>query len=267
MDPLSKVSLFHMLKLELELTTSERYFMVKSSSERIVIIGGGYGCLEVLEIIRRIVNSGQHCNVVGILDDNPALIGTEINGVRVLGPISTWVNFDSSHFFIHAIGNFEARLVRRDIVLRNNIPTSRFISLVDPGAVLLVPRDQIGAGSILHSGVVISAGANIGNFVVISANSVIGVGNQIGSYALFASGITTGTNVYVGSMAFLGSGAAIAPSLEIGCLSFVAVGTAVLRDVEPGHSVMGNPGRSFARIEVPGEIHSLWEDEKKSVSA
>jgi sugar O-acyltransferase (sialic acid O-acetyltransferase NeuD family) len=229
---------------------------------KLVILGAGHGCLEVIAIVKRQIDSGRDCTVVGILDDDPALEGKFIAGYKVMGPISDWENFDSTHSFVHAIGTFSARFSRRDIVLRSQIPETRFETLIDPSAVILVDHESIGIGSIIHPGVVISVGAKIANFVVVSANSVIGVDNLVGSYSLFASGVSTSTNVKVGCMAFVGSGASVAPDLELDCLSFVAVGTVVFSNVDAGHSVIGNPGRSFGKVDVPAEISELWGAEK-----
>jgi sugar O-acyltransferase (sialic acid O-acetyltransferase NeuD family) len=236
---------------------------VKSNrTGKLVILGGGHGCLEAISIVKRQIDSGRDCTIIGILDDNSSLHGKLIGGYEVLGPISDWKNFDSSHFFVHAIGTYSSRFSRKDIVLRNGIPETRFETLIDPSAVILVDDDSIGIGSIIHPGVVISVGTKIANFVVVSANSVIGVDNLVGSYSLFASGVSTSTNVKVGCMAFVGSGAAVAPDVELDCLSFVAVGTVVFSNVDAGHSVIGNPGRGFGKVDVPDEISELWRAEK-----
>lgn len=236
----------------------------ENRARKLVILGAGFGCLEALAIIQRLVESGRDISVIGILDDNSDLHGARVGGYEVLGSIADWVNFDSSHFFVHAIGTFTSRLARQEIVIRNEIPLNRFEKLIDPEAVILVDTSYIGAGSIIHAGAVVSVGAKIGDFVVISANTVVGVSNVVGSYALFASGVSTSTNVEVGCMTFIGSGASVAPDLKLEELSFVAVGTVVLRDVLAGHSVIGNPGRSFERIEVPIEISAIWEIERSA---
>lgn len=236
--------------------------MKRNQTAKLVVLGGGHGCLEALAIVERLIDSGREITIIGILDDDSALEGKFVGGHKVLGPIADWKLFDSSHSFVHAIGTFSSRLSRREIVTRSKIPENRFETLIDPGAVVLVDREKIGTGSIIHAGAVISVGAKIGNFVVVSANTVVGVGNLVGSYSLFASGISTSTNVKVGCMTFLGTGASIAPDLELGPLSFVAVGTVVLGDTAAGHSIIGNPGRSFAKIDVPEDISSLWDSEK-----
>lgn len=236
----------------------------RNITRKLVILGAGHGCLEALAIIKRLIDSGNDITVVGILDDDPALRERLVGGYEVMGPLEIWRNFDNSHFFVHSIGTFTSRLARRDIVIRSEIPLSRFETLIDPGAVVLVDTNYIGAGSIIHAGVVVSVGARIGNFVVVSANTVVGVNNLVGSYALFASGISTSTNVKVGCMAFIGSGVSVAPNLELDALSFVAVGTVVLGDVEAGYSVIGNPGRGFEKIDVPSEISEMWDTERSA---
>ena len=242
----------------------EEVSLTRDETRKLVILGAGHGCLEALAIIQRLIATGKELTVVGILDDNPDLHAKLVGGYEVMGPLENWRTFDASHFFVHSIGTFTSRLARREIVIRSEIPLNRFEKLIDPGAVILVDTNYIGAGSIIHAGAVVSVGAKIGNFVVVSANTVVGVSNLVGSYALFASGISTSTNVKVGCMAFIGSGVSVAPDLELDALSFVAVGTVVLGDVGAGYSVIGNPGRSFERIDVPSEISKMWEIERAS---
>jgi sugar O-acyltransferase (sialic acid O-acetyltransferase NeuD family) len=219
-----------------------------------IILGGGYGCHEILPLISAINSVENEMNIAGILDDNTAIHGSTIQGIEVIGSLERWHEFDERTMFIMAIGTYSNLLLRRNIVNRLNIPKDRFASLIHPKAEIMIPEIQIGPGSIIHANVAIHPLCVIGDFVVISAGTIIGVKNIIGSYALLAAGITTATNITIGSSAFIGAGVTISPNIDIGCAAMVALGSVVFRNVENGYKVIGNPAKPYGREDLSEEF-------------
>lgn len=210
---------------------------------RLCILGGGLGCLEVLPLISRLKKSGDDLRVEAILDDDEAKWGRRIEGIEVVGPISLWENLHPDTFFVHCIGTFESRAVRQRLVEKNKLPLTRFRTIVDPSANVMIPEVDIGHGCIIYAGVTIMPLTRIGNFVVLSPNTTVGVGNHLADFSLFAAGVSTGTDVSVGELSFIGTGSTIAPKVSLAQDSFVGVGSVVFNDVAEGHKVLGNPAR------------------------
>jgi sugar O-acyltransferase (sialic acid O-acetyltransferase NeuD family) len=228
--------------------------------KEVVIIGGGYGCQEVLAIINSINEKGLPLKVLGILDDDPNLFNCFIGDKKVLGGLKDWLMFDDKVNFILAIGTYSNLELRKKIIDFLQIPVERFVKLIDPRAIILIEQDEIGYGCIIHSNVIIHPLSKIGNFVVISASTVIGVANIVIDYALLAAGIVTATNITFGACSFVGSGAVIAPNVQIGCKSLVALGSVVFKDIEHGHKVIGNPAKSFEKSEVSVDLIHFHKD-------
>lgn len=90
----------------------------KTRKKRVLIIGAGdAGEMIVREMMRQ--SNGEYL-AIGFLDDDPAKIGKQIHGVKVLGPISKLENAVAKHSIdevIMAIPSAAGSL-RRDIVLR-----------------------------------------------------------------------------------------------------------------------------------------------------
>jgi sugar O-acyltransferase (sialic acid O-acetyltransferase NeuD family) len=224
------------------------------SLKNIIILGGGYGCHEILPLISAINSVEIEMNIDGILDDNASIHGSTIQGIKVIGSLERWNEFDERTMFILAIGTYSNLLLRRNIVDRLNIPKDRFATLIHPKAEIMIPEIQIGSGSIIHANVAIHPLCFLGDFVVLSAGTIIGVNNIIGSYSLFAAGITTATNIRIGSSAFIGAGVTISPNIEIGCAAIVALGSVVFRNVENGYKVIGNPAKPYGKEELSEEF-------------
>lgn len=219
--------------------------------KEVVVIGGGYGLYEILPLIDAInEKSKDKIKVIGILDDSTFLQKSEIHDLKVLGKISDWMKFDIEVEFIFAIGSFKNHIVRQKIINNNRIPVTRFCTLVHPSSDIMIPKNCIGAGCIIHSGVKIHPLSVVGNFCTISANCIIGVKNTIASFSLFAANVTSATDIQFGSCSFLGTGAIIAPDISIGCGAQIGVGAVVFRNVDTGHKVLGNPAKPYGKQEV-----------------
>jgi len=224
-----------------------------NKKNKIVVIGGGYGFYEILPLIEAINKSNvKKVEIIGILDDNPIL--KKILDYPVIGPISSWNQLDQSISFVFAIGSYNSRIARRDILNESKIPIERFTNLIHPDADIMITKSNIGVGCIIHGGVKVHPLTSIGNFCTISASCVIGVNNIIGSFSLYAAGVYTGTQVRFGACSFMGTNCVIAPDLKIGAGSQIGVGAVVFRDVEPGHKMLGNPAKGYSRDQISDDL-------------
>ncbi|MGG5258023.1 acetyltransferase [Phycicoccus avicenniae] len=121
----------------------------------------------------------------------------------------------------------------------------RAVPLVHPG-VDTSGRLEVGEGSILCAGVVVTTGIVIGRHVHLNLNSTVGHDCVLGDFATVSPGVNISGQVRLGTGAFIGTGAAIidgdagAP-LVVGDGAVVAACACVTRPVEPGALVAGVP--------------------------
>ncbi len=117
---------------------------------------------------------------------------------------------------------------------------------------------RVGRGCVVGRSVAVDVDVEIGDDTVIMfGTSVVGKA-RIGSGVFVATGVNmTNDNVLgrdgweegeiagptIEDGARIGSNATLLPGVRIGCDAIVGAGAVVTRDVEPGQTVVGNPGR------------------------
>src|ERR1700757_549255 len=98
----------------------------------LVILGAGGASREIAEAVEEINRGRPTWNLLGFLDDDPAKIGRVINGVRVLGPISSAARY--SALFLIGIAATQNRRARQRIVETLGIYQDRFAVVMHPSA-------------------------------------------------------------------------------------------------------------------------------------
>ncbi|HWK76485.1 NeuD/PglB/VioB family sugar acetyltransferase [Microbacterium sp.] len=190
-------------------------------------------------LAREVIAAGV-AGVTGILDDDPSLIGTSVSGVLVLGPIES------------AAGRSEQLLVcigpsgsRRDVVRRLReigVDDERFAVFAARSARIGSTSD-IGIGSILLDGAVLTADARLGRHVVVMPNCTITHDDVIDDFATLAAGVSLGGSVHIREAAYLGMNASVHPGVTVGENTTIGMGSVVLTDVPEGQTWAGVPAK------------------------
>jgi len=204
----------------------------------LVLIGASGLARETLAVVRE---TGSH-TPVGVLDDSPAELGDDFEGVPVLGPLSELSRFPHAEVLV-CVGSGAAR---RAIVRRIARAGIRFATVVDPS--VRNPGDcPIGVGSILLAQVSITARAWIGEHVVVMPGCTITHDDVLDDYVTLASGVSLGGGVRLQRGAYLGMNAAVLPGVRVGEEAVVGMSAAVLDDVPDGETWAGVPARTLGR--------------------
>jgi UDP-perosamine 4-acetyltransferase len=204
---------------------------------RIVIIGaGGHGKV-VLDILR----AAGEVEPLGFLDADPALAGTQVCGLTVLGPANLLPGLRRQKVkgAIVAIGDNRARDQYAALVREHGL---ELVNAIHPRA-YVSPTAMLGRNVAVaaHATVCVDArvedSAIINTAAVVDHENVIGRGSHIGPGALLAG------RVRVGPLAFVGMGAMVLQCRTIGEGATVGAGAVVRQDVPPGATVVGVPAR------------------------
>jgi sugar O-acyltransferase (sialic acid O-acetyltransferase NeuD family) len=211
--------------------------------KNIIILGTSGNSRDILDTIRDInaFSSDSVFQCTGFLDDNESRWGKSVEGVKVLGPISSAKDFNEC-YFVNGIGSTSTFWKRGDITAKSGVPDERFASLVHPTASVSKTAD-LGFGTVIFPHVTVTSSAKIGNHVLVLPNTVISHDDIIGDHTCIAAGVCISGAVRIGKLCYLGSGSSIIESVEIGDRCLVGMGSVVLKKVPENSVVAGNPAK------------------------
>ena len=180
---------------------------------------GGFG--------RELAWLAQTCSfdVRGFIDDNPNHQGAIVNGIRVLS-LEDANSMLPNAYVVGAMGN----------------PKAREIS----------PFVEIGVGTVVCAGSIITTNIRLGRHVQINLDCTIGHDVIIEDFCTLTPGVHVSGVVHIGRGAYIGTGAVIlngtqeAP-IEIGEYSVVGAGACVTKSVAQSVTVFGVPARELPR--------------------
>lgn len=202
---------------------------LSNKKERVLIIGGSRGAEMAIEILKE----NERNIVVGILDDNPKLAGTELQGIKVLGPIEKIAEMEKEFdaLVLAVAGKVE---IRRKLFLKLKEKRYKFVNVIHPKA-LVEESAKIGEGNIIYAFARIGPCAKIGDNNLISSFVNIEHHNEVGSHNTFGPSCSTSGSVKIGNSCKFGTGIFIEPEITIGDNVIVASGSIILNDVPDNH--------------------------------
>ena len=168
----------------------------------LIIVGGGYSCIEIIDLIDDInkIEKKQFIKIIGILDDTK-VVNSKISGISVIGKLKDAKKFKKENFFV-TIFDHNSRFLRTKLIKKLNINLSRFFSIIHPNN-LIGKNTKLGIGVSVYPGCKIWGNSKIGNFcnlmpnVSVASNCIIGDNCFIGNDALIGAGSRIKKNVYI----------------------------------------------------------------------
>lgn len=212
----------------------------------LLLIGAGGLAREVLAAIRS--HDRPQWTPLGFLDDNPDRHGRILDGLPVLGPVEAVDDHPDAAVVLCTASTRDQRS-RQRIRQRLGLPEQRYATVLH-AAVSLAAGTEVGPGSVLLAGVVVTAPQYIGAHVVAMPQVVLTHDDAVADDVTLAARVSVAGAVQIGPGAYLGAGALVRESLVIGAWSLVGMGAVVLSDVPPGEVWVGNPARRLRSVEV-----------------
>ncbi len=196
-------------------------------------------------LAREVISSRlRDITVVGLLDDDPGLLGTMIAGVEVFGAIDSAAARSEALLVCVGSGAGRRRIVERLRAL--GVEDARYATAID--ASVHIPNSTlVGAGSVLLAGVVTTADIVIGRHVVVMPHVTITHDDRIDDFATFASGVSLGGGVHIQEAAYLGMNASVRPGLTVGEGATVGMGAVVVSDIPSTQTWAGVPAQPLRR--------------------
>lgn len=214
--------------------------------KKIIILGTGGNCIDILDTINEINLIEKTYEVIGFLDDNKTKWKTKICDIEILGGLEIASTFNNT-FFVNGIGSPNNFLKKEEILNKTNLSLDRFETIIHPSA-SVSKMSTIGSGTVILQNVTMSSNVTIGNHVMILPNSVINHDDVIGDYVSIASGVCVAGGVIIESSCYIGSGSTIIGNIKIERNSLVGMGSVVLNDVKSNNVIVGNPAKFLREI-------------------
>lgn len=206
----------------------------------IYIIGaGGFG-REVAWLIERINEKEPTWNLKGFIDDNEEKWGTTAYEYPVIGGCDYLLN-QGTVCAVCAIG---ASIVRKKIVKKFQGSDVEFVTLIDP-SVIKAKNVQIGIGSIVCPGSILSVDITIGNHVIINWDCTVGHDDILEDYVTLYPSVNVSGMTKVGECTELGTGTQIIQGKTIGSNAIIGAGTVVVKDIQEPGTYVGSPARKI----------------------
>lgn len=200
-----------------------------------IIIGAGtYGSVYT-EYLK------EEYNITGFIDDNQALTGGIINGIKVLGDVEYLLShIDKNTSIFVPIGSNIVRVNILDRLIDYGFETPSFIH----------KSNNIHESVKLGRAVYILPGCNlmphtlIGDYVLVSTGVNIAHHNTIEKGCFFSQGSNIGANINIKENVFCGIACTLMTGINyVGKNSIIGAGAVVIKDVEEGSTMVGNPAK------------------------
>jgi sugar O-acyltransferase (sialic acid O-acetyltransferase NeuD family) len=205
----------------------------RNRQQRLLIIGGGLGAVQVLDSLCRI----EHQRASAIVDDNPDLVSKTLLGVPILGGQEAIEALFKKNLFDAAVVSVSTSITFRqrvDHMLRQlNIPMA---NIIDPSA--RVQRNAVlGVGNVILAYCHIGACTSIGNGNFFSPYVDVEHHCSVGDFCTFGPGVMMSSLVKIGARVKFGTGIFIEPKLVVGSDSIIGSGAILTRDI-PQNSIV-----------------------------
>jgi len=204
----------------------------------VIILGAGGHAKVLIDVLH-----ASRAVIAGIVDSEPALAGSSLLSVPVLGNDDILTDFSPSEVqLVNALGSVGLPTKRRQLFERFKGMGYFFATVVHPSAVVALDV-ELGEGTQIMAGAVVQPGCRIGINSIINTRVSVDHDCIIGDHVHIAPGVTLSGGVKVGAGSHIGTGVTVIHGISIGIGCLLSAGSVVIRDVIEGTKVRGVPAR------------------------
>jgi sugar O-acyltransferase (sialic acid O-acetyltransferase NeuD family) len=205
---------------------------------KVLVIGAGGHAKVVISALRLM---GKE--IIGALDANAALHGTNIQGVSVLGGDEMLEKYPEA-LLANGVGMIRPGGARAAIFGKFSEQGRKFITLIHPSAIIASDA-SFEEGAQIMAGAIIQPGVSIGTNSIVNTGAVIDHDCQIAAHCHIGPRVVLSGGVDIWGNSHVGTGATIIEGINIGKGALVAAGAVVVSDVADNTRVRGVPAKPF----------------------
>jgi len=217
-----------------------------TTKDLIILCAGGHARV-LIDVLHR---TGR--KVAALLDKDPALHGTALDGVPVVGDES-WLQTQPPETvtLVNGLGNHakvgkSGLSRRRDLFVDFRSRGYTFERVISPDAIISNVA-ELAEGAQVLTGAIVHPGSIIGDNAIINTGAQIDHDCRIGVHSHIAPGAVLCGSVTVGAMCHIGAGAVVIEGVTIGDGAVIGAGSIVVAHVEPRATILGKPAMPLAR--------------------
>lgn len=215
--------------------------------KRLVIYGTGGNGRGMLEVAEAINDIAPTWDIVGFLNDDPAVIGSTVCDYPIVGGYE-WLLQHKDVWLVLGIGNTADRYKVAASLEQDGV--SNFATLIHPSAVL-ARRFAYGVGCVIFGNVTVDVDTRIGDHVQLGRNSSLGHDISVGSFVNLSPAATMTGFCVVGDGCDIGANATVIPRVGIDEWSIIGAGSVVTKPIPANVTAVGTPAKAVKNRE-PG---------------
>jgi sugar O-acyltransferase (sialic acid O-acetyltransferase NeuD family) len=193
--------------------------------EHAIIGAGGFG--------REIKAAIGIPNIKFFVDDKYEDLNNNILGLSKFDP--------KKYIVVVAIGDPKDRF---DIIQRLPKET-KYFTFIDPSAIIIDENIQIGEGSIICAGNIITTNVKIGKHAHLNLQTTIGHDCKIGDYFTTAPGVKISGNCKIHDCVYIGTNASVKEKISINSFTTIGMNAAVVKDITESGTYVGVPAKKI----------------------
>jgi len=202
--------------------------------KELVLVGaGGFG-REVAWQISQL----NEWRILGFVDNDIGLTGSNINGLPVLGNNAWLENYESDICVAITIANPVVK-ERVYYTLKTN-PRLTFPAIIAKD-VQIADSARLGKGCIICLSSIITVNVKLGDFVAINPRSSVAHDTEIGCYSTLYYNVNIAGNVSISNHVEIGTGSTVIQGKAIGEKAIIGAGAVVVKDIPSGCTAVGVP--------------------------
>jgi sugar O-acyltransferase (sialic acid O-acetyltransferase NeuD family) len=211
----------------------------------VVVVGAGGHGTEVASYVRQLQAAGEPVNLLGFIDDSRA--DSPLKGVAMLGNVERLLEVAAGRKnelrYISALGSNAARKALVERVESVALAKLRPWTLRHPAASAGNDAVELGEGSLLAPGAIVTARVHIGRHCILNVKASVSHDCVVGDFCNLNPGCTVLGSVTLGEGCFVGAGAVIREGVSVGAWTVIGAGAVVLRDLPGRVTAVGVPAR------------------------
>jgi sugar O-acyltransferase (sialic acid O-acetyltransferase NeuD family) len=213
--------------------------------EDLVILGAGGFAREVWWVCDEANQSRHQWNIIGFIDEAPGTKDRILCDLPVLGDFGWFEGRIHKPAVICGVGR---NVTRRRFVEKSRLLGLQFATALHP-AVRMSRFVDIGEGSVVCAGTVLTTQVRIGAYVNLNLNCTIGHDAVIEDFCNLSPGVHVSGFVHLEEAVDVGTGAVILPGKRVGRGSTIGAGAVVAGDVPPMSVAVGVPAKVIKTLE------------------